>query len=127
MLREFGNFINRIEWRAQKEPAGQVLDDLLKAIGYEAWLFESMEPRDAEARWGNVREFVGWLSAKGEEERKNLLELAQTVALITMLDKQDENVDAVQLATLHAAKGLEFRHVHPVSYTHLTLPTILRV
>ena len=121
-LREFGNFINRIEWRAQKEPAGQVLDDLLKAIGYEAWLFETQEARDAEARWGNVRDFTGWLSAKAEEEKKNLLELAQTVALITMLDKQDENLDAVQLATLHAAKGLEFRHVHLVGVEEGSLP-----
>ncbi|MDX9994023.1 MAG: UvrD-helicase domain-containing protein [Rhodocyclaceae bacterium] len=121
-LREFGGFINRIEYRAQREPAGQVLDDLLKAIGYEAWLFESQEARDAESRWSNVREFVGWLAKKGEEERKNLLELAQTVALITMLDKQDENVDAVQLATLHAAKGLEFRHVHLVGVEEGSLP-----
>jgi ATP-dependent DNA helicase Rep len=122
VLREFGNFINRIEWRAQREPAGQVLDDLLKAIAYEAWLFETQEARDAESRWGNVREFVGWLSTKGEEEKKNLLELAQTVALITMLDKQDDNVDAVQLATLHAAKGLEFRHVHLVGVEEGSLP-----
>jgi ATP-dependent DNA helicase Rep len=108
--------------RAQKEPAGQVLDDLLKAIGYEAWLLESHEPRDAEARWSNVREFVGWLASKGEEEKKNLLELAQTVALITMLDKQDEQADAVQLATLHAAKGLEFRHVFLVGIEEGSLP-----
>ena len=122
VLREFGNFINRIEYRAHREPAGQVLADLLKAIGYEAWLFESLETRDAESRWGNVREFTGWLSAKGEEEKKSLLELAQTVALITMLDKQDEDIDAVQLATLHAAKGLEFRHVHLVGVEEGSLP-----
>ncbi len=125
VLREFGNFINRIEGRAQREPAGQVLDDLLKAIGYEAWLFEALEPNGtsgAQARWGNVREFVGWLSNKGDEEKKNLLELAQTVALITLLDKQDENNDAVQLATLHAAKGLEFRHVHLVGVEEGSLP-----
>jgi ATP-dependent DNA helicase Rep len=121
-LREFGNFINRIEWRAQKEPAGQVLDDLLKAIGYEAWLFETQEARDAETRLANLRDFVGWLSAKAEEEKKSLLELAQTVALISMLDKSDENLDAVQLATLHAAKGLEFRHVHLVGVEEGSLP-----
>jgi len=121
-LREFGNFINRIEWRAQKEPAGQVLDDLLKAIGYERWLFESCEAKEAETRWGNVRDFVGWLAAKGDEEKKNLLELAQTVALVTMLDKQDADFDAVQLATLHAAKGLEFRHVHLVGVEEGSLP-----
>jgi ATP-dependent DNA helicase Rep len=121
-LREFGNFINRIEWRAQKEPAGQVLDDLLKAIGYETWLFESCEAKEAETRWSNVRDFVGWLSGKADEEKKTLLELAQTVALITMLDKQGEDMDAVQLATLHAAKGLEFRHVHLVGVEEGSLP-----
>ncbi|MDQ5881645.1 MAG: ATP-dependent helicase Rep, partial [Pseudomonadota bacterium] len=33
-LLEFCEFINRFEWRANKEPAGQVLPDLLAAIGY---------------------------------------------------------------------------------------------
>ncbi len=121
-LREFGHFINRIEYRAQHEPAGQVLADLIKAIAYEAWLFETQEVRDAETRAANLREFVDWLAAKGEEEKKNLLELAQTVALITLLDKQDGEVDAVQLATLHAAKGLEFRHVHLVGVEEGSLP-----
>jgi ATP-dependent DNA helicase Rep len=121
-LREFGSFINRMEWRAQREPAGQVLDDLLKAIGYETWLFESCEAKDAETRWSNVRDFVGWLSGKADEDKKTLLDLAQTVALITMLDKQGEDMDAVQLATLHAAKGLEFRHVHLVGVEEGSLP-----
>ena len=124
-LREFGNFINRIESRAsreQGEAVGAVLEDLLKAIGYEAALFEALEVREAETRWSNVRDFVGWLSAKAAEENKNLLELAQTIALITMLDKQDEKHDAVQLTTLHAAKGLEFRHVYLVGVEEGTLP-----
>jgi ATP-dependent DNA helicase Rep len=121
-LREFGSFIKRIESRATREPAGTVLEDLLRAIGYEASLFEALEVKEAETRWSNVRDFVGWLSAKAAEENKNLLELAQTIALITMLDKQDENHDAVQLATLHAAKGLEFRHVHLVGVEEGNLP-----
>jgi ATP-dependent DNA helicase Rep len=121
-VREFCQFINRMEWRAQKEPAGQVLDDLLRAIGYEAWLFESLEPREAEAKWANVRDFVQWLSAKGAEENKNLLELSQTVALISMLDKNEGEQDAVQLATLHAAKGLEFPHVFLVGIEEGVLP-----
>ncbi len=121
-LREFGDFINRMEWRAAREPAGMVLEDLLRAIGYEAWLFETLEAKDAETRWSNLREFTGWLAGKGTEENKTLIELAQTVALITMLDKQDEDIDAVQLATLHAAKGLEFRHVHLVGVEEGSLP-----
>ncbi|MBU0751631.1 MAG: UvrD-helicase domain-containing protein [Gammaproteobacteria bacterium] len=121
-VREFCQFINRIEARAQSAPAGQVLEDLLRAIDYEAWLFESLEPREAESKWANVRDFVQWLSVKGAEENKNLIELSQTVALISMLDKNEGEQDVVQLATLHAAKGLEFPHVFLVGIEEGVLP-----
>ncbi|MEW5888725.1 MAG: UvrD-helicase domain-containing protein [Pseudomonadota bacterium] len=121
-VREFGNFINRMAWRASREPARPVLEDLLRAIDYQAWLFETLEPREAETKWGNVRDFVDWLGSKGEEENKNLAELTQTVALITMLDRDNDNADAVQLATLHAAKGLEFKHVFLVGVEEGLLP-----
>jgi len=121
-LREFGNFINRIEFRAGREPARQVLADLLQAIGYETWLFATLDPKEAENKWGNVRDFVDWLGQKGDEEGKTLIELAQTVALLSMLDKQEGDQDSVQLATLHAAKGLEFRHVFLVGVEEGILP-----
>jgi ATP-dependent DNA helicase Rep len=119
---EFGRFITRLEWRAAREPAGQLLQDLLRAIGYEAHLFDSCEPREAESKWANVRDFVEWLSRKGEEEGRSLLDLTQTVALISMLEKGEESGDRVQLATLHAAKGLEFKHVFLVGVEEGILP-----
>jgi ATP-dependent DNA helicase Rep len=121
-LREFGDFIKRMEARAMTEPAGKVLNDIVRAIGYESWLFESLEPREAEGRWSNVSDLVDWLDKKGTEENKNLLELAQSVALLSMLDKEEGAADAVQLATLHAAKGLEFRHVFLVGVEEGLLP-----
>ena len=121
-LREFGDFIKRMEARAAPEPAGKVLNDIVRAIAYESWLFESLEPREAEGRWSNVSDLVDWLDKKGSEENKNLLELAQSVALLSMLDKEEGAADAVQLATLHAAKGLEFRHVFLVGVEEGLLP-----
>lgn len=123
-LREFGEFINRLEWRARNEPAGELLNELVKAIQYENWLYESNDERAAQTKWQNVLDFVQWLAKKGEEDEKNLLELTQLVALITMLDKQGEEPDAVRLSTLHAAKGLEFPHVFLVGVEDNILPML---
>ncbi len=122
-LREFCEFINRIAFRAEKEPAEQVLDDLMQAIGYEVWLYDNEEPRAAEIRWNNVQDFLRWLKTRGEEDEKNLLELTQMVALITLLEeREDEEADVVKLSTLHAAKGLEYDHVFLVGVEENILP-----
>lgn len=122
-LLDFCHFINRIQLRAEREPAQQVLPDLLKAIDYETYLFDLEEERTAQTRWGNVCEFAGWLNKKGELDGKTLIDLTQSIALINLLDKQNsDDVDAVQLSTLHAAKGLEYRHVFLVGIEEGILP-----
>lgn len=121
---EFCNFINRLEYRAARESVEPVLDDLLTGIAYEAWLYDEDDQRSAVARWGNVLELVKWLTKKGEEDGKNLIELTQMIALINLLDKQEDGSgpDAVQLSTLHAAKGLEFKHVFLIGIEEGVLP-----
>ena len=121
-LREFCDFIHRLQERAGREPAAQVMTGLLTAIAYEDWLREHDEARAASLKLANVQEFCAWLGRKGDEEGKTLLELTQTIALINMLDKQDSDVDAVQLSTLHAAKGLEFKHVFLIGIEEGVLP-----
>jgi ATP-dependent DNA helicase Rep len=122
-LVEFCQFINRIEARVAREPAGELLDELLQAIGYEAWLFDQDDQRAAQSRWDNVREFAAWMARKGEEDEKTLLQLTQTIALITLLEgREEEAPDAVRLSTLHAAKGLEFGHVFLVGIEENILP-----
>jgi ATP-dependent DNA helicase Rep len=110
-LRTFGAFVNRIAWRAGKEPAGPLLEELLKAIGYDAHLTETFDERQASQKRQNVAEFVAWIARRGEEDGKTLLELAQTIALLSRLDGDDGDTDAVRLTTVHASKGLEFPHV----------------
>jgi ATP-dependent DNA helicase Rep len=122
-LLEFGTLINGLKHRAEREAAGTLLSDLVSAIGYESYLFETFDKAQAQSRSESVRDFVGWLSTKGEADGKNLLELTQMVALITMLEGQEGNApDAVRLSTLHAAKGLEFRHVFMVGVEEGILP-----
>jgi ATP-dependent DNA helicase Rep len=121
-LREFGNFVNRIGWRAAKEPAAQVLDDLLKAIDYRSHLFATADDKVAAARWQNVSDFVDWLKKRAEEDGSTLVQLAQTVSLLSQLDRKDGEVDAVRLTTIHASKGLEFPHVFVVGCEEGLLP-----
>jgi ATP-dependent DNA helicase Rep len=103
-LEAFGALINGIRHRAEREPAGRLLDELLQAIGYHDWLTSTLDRREAQVRSQSVDDFVGWLARKGEADGRNLLELTQMVALITMLeDREQERPDAVRLSTLHAA------------------------
>ncbi len=121
-LMVFCNFINRLEQRADTAPCAELLDELLRAINYETWLYDCQEPRQAETKWKNVEDFTGWLKKKSEAEEKSLIDMVQTIALINMLDGKDKEPDAVSLSTLHAAKGLEFPHVFIIGAEEDILP-----
>ena len=130
-LREFCDFINNIETQAGKPGgalAAELLDHLLKSIEYEGYLYNTFEERQAQSKYENVIDFVGWLKEKatggrsGDGEEKNLLDLTQMVALMTMLEGQDEDPDAVRMSTLHASKGLEYPHVFLVGVEEGILP-----
>ncbi|HEY0563140.1 MAG TPA: 3'-5' exonuclease, partial [Methylophilus sp.] len=130
-LLRFCQYINTLQSRAVRDPAGELLADLLNTIQYESYLYDSEEQRAAESKWGNVQEFIAWLSKKGEPntefgneaDGKTLLELTQMVSLISMLEgKENGEPDAVKLSTLHAAKGLEFGHVFLIGCEEGILP-----
>lgn len=119
----FCTFINNLQSRAEREPAGDILQELLKATNYEAYLFDSEDAKPAQNKWNNVQDFVAWLSKKGAEEDKNIIELTQTIALLNILEnREDTELDAVRLSTLHAAKGLEYPHVYLVGVEEGILP-----
>ena len=122
-LEAFCALVNGLRHRAEREPAGRLLDELVRGIGYADWLTSTLDKREAQVRTQSVDDFVAWLARKGEADGRNLLELTQMVALITMLDgREQERPDAIRLSTLHAAKGLEFPHVFLVGLEEGVLP-----
>jgi len=131
-LRTFAEYIRRLQWRAGRgrtdgsgsaEPAGIILDDMLGTIQYERYLYDTLEEKPAQTRWENVLELTGWLKRKAEEDGMSLFDLVQHVALITMLERgEEEEPDAVKLSTLHASKGLEYPHVYLVGVEEGLLP-----
>ncbi|MDO4658171.1 DNA helicase Rep [Kingella sp. (in: b-proteobacteria)] len=115
-VQQFVYLIQDYQARAAADDAGEVVQNLLQEIEYEAYLMSADESgKAAEMRWQNVQDLAAWLAKKGEEGGKNLIELTQTIALMTLLEGRDDGeIDAVKMSTLHASKGLEYPFVYLV-------------
>ncbi len=117
-LQAFGQLIRRFSIRATQVSVGTLLEELLEELDFLAQL--RAEGPEGEDRAENVKELVaGALDFDAELEEEwgdetppdTFTELdlfLQRVALITDLDRTDEEADSVTFMTLHNAKGLEF-------------------
>ena len=113
--------------QAATHAAADLLDELLRTMDYERHLYDLYDEKPAQNRWQNVLELIGWLKRKAQEDDLDLMELVQHVALVTMLERsEDENPDTVKLSTLHAAKGLEYPHVYLIGVEEGLLPHLGR-
>ena len=138
-LHEFGRSVNELEYRAKHtvghEAARAFLTEWLKDIAYEKHLYDSEDnEKVAAARWTNVMDFCDWVAGRCggqiedeagvqvEAERKSLMEVVQTIALLSTLSEREKDQNVVTLSTLHASKGLEWPHVMLVCVNEGLLP-----
>jgi ATP-dependent DNA helicase Rep len=138
-LHEFGRYVTDLEYQARRtigaEDALAFMLEWLKDIGYEQHLYDNEDSEKvAAARWTNVLEFCDWMAARAGgqtdedagtttvRETKSLLEVAQTIALLSTINQREKDADVVTLSTLHASKGLEWPHVILAGVTEGMLP-----
>ncbi len=111
-VQKLEEFVKLIEGLREKyKKPSEILDAVFTETGYRAML--AAEGFEGEGKIANVKEFT---TAAAEYEKRceesgqeaTLLGFLEEIALVSDVDKYDEDADAVVLMTIHAAKGLEF-------------------
>lgn len=107
-LKRFAKMIFELIELSKLLPLDELYEELLEKSGYRDWLI--MKPSDENrARLENIMELktniIYYMRASDTPSLQGFLE---ETALLTDIDRYDENADAVTLMTIHSAKGLEF-------------------
>ncbi len=99
-------YLNFSRWAELLEqlPHAELAEMILEESGYTAH-WQNNRSADAPGRLENLKELI-----RSMEEFENMRGFLEHVSLVMDTDKSEE-LDAVNLMTLHSAKGLEFDHV----------------
>jgi ATP-dependent DNA helicase Rep len=127
-LQEFGRYVNDLEFRAgipsaRKMPRPSCWSgsrtSATRSTCTTARKARSSPPRAGPTCWSSSTGCPSAAAARSttppacrrSSERKSLLEVAQTIALLSTISEREKDQDVVTLSTLHASKGLEWPHV----------------
>ncbi len=122
-LKEFQFNITKLQHQVLADyNADKIVDTLVHDIDYIAWIAQTSKDKISKHnRTKLVYDFQKWIRGFTEKKNMGLIDVAAQITLQTnMEDKANE--DAVQMMTLHAAKGLEFTHVYMVGVEEGILP-----
>ena len=121
----FLDLINELEDHCADKPLSMQADTVMKRSGLLA-MYQAEQSDKAETRVENLKELVSateTFAPTGEEGMTPLAEFLAHAALESGEEQADAYQDAVQLMTLHSAKGLEFRLVFMTGMEEGTFPS----
>lgn len=102
------HLIQEFDSSKDKLPVNELTEKIIQETKYlDTLLFEKTE--EAESRAENVKELISATTEFKERHPNPTLEnFLEEVSLMTDIDRWDSSQEAVNLMTLHSAKGLEF-------------------
>lgn len=86
----------------------ELIEHILDKLGYKEYVLLDGEI-EGQTRLDNIEELI---NKARDYKGKSLGEFLEEIALISDLDRMEEQSERVTLMTLHAAKGLEFPYVY---------------
>ncbi|MEG2348282.1 MAG: DNA helicase PcrA [Clostridia bacterium] len=119
----FREMIIKLIEKKDKISVSELMKLILKESGYEAMLNDE-QTKENEMRFENLLEFIGVAMEFEKENADNdLADFLDSIALVSDVDKLEENDEAVTLMTMHSAKGLEFNIVFLVGMEEGLFPS----
>ncbi len=105
----------------------ELIKDILETTEYVKEL-EASDEEDAEMRIENIDELISKIvSYEQTHDDPTLSEFLEEVALVSDIDRLDDDNNRVLLMTLHSAKGLEFSHVYLTGMEDGVFPSYMTI
>jgi DNA helicase-2/ATP-dependent DNA helicase PcrA len=122
-LRSFTELLDSlIEARAHRDLV-MLIEVLLDRLQFQAALVNEYGSEDGAERWANVQELLTVANEyRGLPREAQLPTFLEEIALVSDLDKLNDQVDKVTCVTLHQAKGLEYPVVFLIGLEEGLLP-----
>ncbi|MCF6288551.1 MAG: UvrD-helicase domain-containing protein [Proteobacteria bacterium] len=122
-LKEFQQNIYQLQRKvAAGVNADVIVAELIREIDYIAWIEQTSKDKASKRnRTKLVYDFQKWLRAFSQDKNMSLIDAAAQMTLHSNKE-ESSNDDAIQIMTIHAAKGLEFNHVFLIGTEEGILP-----